>query len=662
MRRVSSRCAKPATLAALVLLALTAVVAAQAPTPQAPPVPTAAISGVVIDATTSRPIAGATVSLSRINSDNSMAAPGSLPRTLTDARGRFVFRNLPASTGYLISSRRFGYSGAYFGWTGPNGPNTLKDLRHIAVAEGQWVNNITVLLWRLGSVSGHVLDERGEPVIGVAVRLYTQRRLAGVVRWIDGAIATTDDRGAYRIVDLDPGQYVVGVPSVQSTLLTSVKDGTLIRAIGELETGGYGVSRGNGLEVPTIDADSGHRLAVTNFAMPPPPSAGVARAYPPTFYPASRALGTAQPLTIDYGTEQTGIDVRLEPVRALRVSGTLVPPPGLAPPTFLLRLMAVGSETLGFGSESATTMVETGGAFTFLNVPEGQYTLIAQSSTTAMNTGNGPARLPMPPGLRAESLSVGAIPGGSMGALSVSGNPEATWGRASISVGDANIDHLQIPLQSTAKITVRLVFADGVTPPSVDRPMLLSAEPANGDPSLGSASAFSPPGDAARTFAFEGLLGGRYLLRPPNAFNLISVVVDGKDVADTGIDASAGDITDVLVTLTDKKASITGTVHDAAGPTAAALIVFPTDPARWTNYGWRPTKILTSSAGTNGAFRFDRVLEGDYFIVAVDGTHQNDWTDPKFLDGAAAVASRVTIKWGETKTVDLAIAKVQVAK
>src|SRR6185295_13830680 len=48
---------------------------------------TAAISGVVKDATTGRPVAGATVSLRR------WMGTVSVPRAVTDPRGRFVFRN-----------------------------------------------------------------------------------------------------------------------------------------------------------------------------------------------------------------------------------------------------------------------------------------------------------------------------------------------------------------------------------------------------------------------------------------------------------------------------------------------------------------------------------------------------------------------------------------
>src|SRR5215470_710802 len=77
---------------------------------QAPSSGTAAVSGVVVDVASGRPLEGAIVMLVRRGSGP--LAPSQ--RMVTDAQGRFVFKDLPAAGGYALSATRFGYlSGDY---------------------------------------------------------------------------------------------------------------------------------------------------------------------------------------------------------------------------------------------------------------------------------------------------------------------------------------------------------------------------------------------------------------------------------------------------------------------------------------------------------------------------------------------------------------------
>jgi hypothetical protein len=92
----------------------------------------------------------------------------------------------------------------------------------------------------------------------------------------------------------------------------------------------------------------------------------------------------------------------------------------------------------------------------------------------------------------------------------------------------------------------------------------------------------------------------------------------------------------------------------------AAVIVFPVDRARWTDYGSDPLLIKSKAADISGAFLVKGLPEGDYFAVAVDRSQHDAWTDPKFLEAASAVAVRIALKWGDTKTLDLQVSKVVV--
>jgi hypothetical protein len=633
---------------AVSLVALTA-----GPSQQPAPVP-GAIAGVVIDAVTGKPVAGARVSLRHVD------ALGAGPRILTDARGRFVFAGLSPANDYFLDAARFGYANTRYGWNAPGGSSALSAIRRIVVAEGQVVEDIRIPLWRLGSISGRVVDERGEPVVGVVVRAFTMANIAGQAQPVAGALATTDDRGVYRLPDIAPGRYVIAVLSVQSTVLSSTPEVSQLRAVGELASGGIGGGRGAVVASPGIDVDGEHRLVLSNFATPPPPSRTESRAYPAVYYPVAGSAADATPIDMNYGDVRTGIDFQLQPVRAARVSGRI--DAGAMPiPRFLLRLLPKGSEQLGFGAEAATTQVESNGAFTFLNVPAGDYTLIAQGTVMDFSATDQDARLPDAPGFPAGGISVGSKPGApGLGYLVRAGTSEAGWARMPLSVGGTIIDFVIVPVHPAARIRGRIQFADGVKPPQLPF-ILLFAQPANGDPSLGNPSGRTAQNDPTFAFEIPGLLAGTYLLDTLSFVGMlpISVMWDGRDMKDIGFDGTLGrDFDDVVVTLTNRSSEIKGTVRDDNGPAAGAVLVFPAERERWTNYGWTPTRLQSVPAASNGVYRATRLPEGEYLVIAVDARLSKAWLDAKFLAAAAPLAKRIAVKWGEDVSLDLPIIEV----
>lgn len=180
---------------------------------------TAAITGAIFDATTGGPIAGAIVVLEE-------RVPGSPKRSyaqMTTAKGRFAFVDLPASPMYFLTTTKPGFLDGGYGRTDPRGSGAP-----IALVEGQWLRDVRLTMAHPGSISGTVIDERGEPVVGVHVRVLPQILVSGRTQWLAGVVAQTDDRGVYRIPGLGPGKYVVSVPSVQAT----VPVGTTIQAPG----------------------------------------------------------------------------------------------------------------------------------------------------------------------------------------------------------------------------------------------------------------------------------------------------------------------------------------------------------------------------------------------------------------------------------------------
>ena len=366
-------------------------------------------------------------------------------------------------------------------------------------------------------------------------------------------------------------------------------------------------------------------------------------------------LADATPIELKYGDARTAVDFQVEPVPAVRVSGRLEG--WTDPPAFLLRLLPRGGEQLGFGSEVATTVCEPDGRFTFLNVPQGDYTLIAQASVMDFTSGDESTRIADAPGFPQGGITVGSMEGApGLGYLSRHGAANPRWARQPVTIGSGDVEDLVVLLRPTVTIRGRLVFAEGVTPPAKNR-VLLHAVPANGDPSLGQPSGGTAPGAAADnlTFTVSGLLGGTYLLAPFQRFIIVSAITGGRDVVYSGFDASRGeDFDDVVLTLTDKFASIAGRVDGVPDRSrTAAVIVFPVQPDRWTNFGWRPAQFQTARASVEGEFTIEDLPAGEYYVIAVDAGDMHAWLDPKWLAAAAPAATRVTLGWGEKRDIGL---------
>jgi hypothetical protein len=111
--------------------------------------------------------------------------------------------------------------------------------------------------------------------------------------------------------------------------------------------------------------------------------------------------------------------------------------------------------------------------------------------------------------------------------------------------------------------------------------------------------------------------------------------------------------------VTDKVAKLSGVVQgEGANAAPPAVIYFPTDPAQWSRYGLRPTRIGSASVSSRGSFQVE-LPAGEYFVVAVPAPQNRLWQDPKRLEAASALARRVTLAWDETRTETLSVKEVR---
>lgn len=635
----------------LVVLSLIAVrVAARQQVPtSAPPATSAtgAISGVVIDGATGKPIGGARVTF------ESLVNPSNIHSMLTDPRGRFVFLRLPPSSDCNIIASKSGYASSEFTrWGSSLGPGNNDPSwwtqATIPLKQGEWLPNVTLTLWRNGGISGRVVDEANEPVVGIPVRALRVIFAAGVPHIAPGRIGTTDDRGIYRIGSLPAGKYFVMVPSVQSSVPASTSANTLAGRRTDAEPDGRRLINGLGLNA------GGERLVIGNYVTPPP-ATDRPMAYPTVFYPGARQLTNATPIDLAPGQERGGVDLAIQPVPAVRVSGTVVGA-GVIDPNFVLRLLPRGSENLGVGGEQATALVSASGAFTFLGVPSGSYTLDAGLNVTQLGGGG----LPATPGMLRMVYGGASAPSlpDDVGLWMMRKDVvEHEWVELPIDVGADDVTGLRITLRPSITVSGEVVW-DG--PPGRLPSVLI--EPAAGDPRLFPTHTGLGGPAATQQFSRTGLRAGEYVIRPVGASGstVVRVVANGQDVTTRTIDTSSGDISGVVVTMTTKTTTISGSVRDVTEPARpTSVVAFPVEKRQWSRYGFTPLTIAVATF-LGQRYTLTGLPAGEYFVVAVDAASGGAWKDPAWLEAASGVATRVTLKWDEPVTVDLSLARVQV--
>ena len=61
----------------------------------------------------------------------------------------------------------------------------------------------------------------------------------------------------------------------------------------------------------------------------------------------------------------------------------------------------------------------------------------------------------------------------------------------------------------------------------------------------------------------------------------------------------------------------------------------------------------------SSSFVIDGLPAGDYRAIAVAAHQVSAWQDPKFLERAAPLATRFTLQWGESRSLDLTLAVIK---
>jgi len=286
---------------------------------------TASIGGTIVSSA-GRPLAHAIVLLVDQRENRFLT-------TSTSDDGRYEFAALPGGT-YRINASKQGFSfpsdGVPFVPFGTSGIP-------VTVAPGEHSDRIDVTLVPWGSISGHVLDEAGEPVSGAVVGLLLSRYEGGRRRLVPSSVMRrpTDDRGEFRLFGIPDGQYVLGA-SVVETPANS--------------TGGYA----------------------------------------PTFFPGTSSAAEARFITIAAGDDAKGVDFGLASTPTARISGTLLDAAGR--PTTGGRFTLLSRSALGTRIDA---VINADGTFEFRNVPPGQWVIQADRGKLGGSVEGGFAAYPV---------------------------------------------------------------------------------------------------------------------------------------------------------------------------------------------------------------------------------------------------------------------------
>ncbi len=124
---------------------------------------------------------------------------------LTDAEGRFEFRELPAGR-FTLQASKSGYVNVQYGQTRP-----FESGKPIELADKQGLDNADISMPRGSVIAGRIVDEFGDAIPDVSVTAMRQSWQNGRRRLVPspGRVAQTNDLGQFRLYGLPPGDYYV---------------------------------------------------------------------------------------------------------------------------------------------------------------------------------------------------------------------------------------------------------------------------------------------------------------------------------------------------------------------------------------------------------------------------------------------------------------------
>jgi hypothetical protein len=553
----------------------------------------------VVALSSGRPLGDATVSIS------ALALPDSR-MSITDSQGRFEFAELAAGR-YFLGASRPGFMDVSHGQRRPGGAG-----RALALEEGER-RDLLLQLPRSSVITGRVVDERGEPVVNASVRVCRFSMDSGYRRADAVGSATTDDRGIYRIHSLQPGDYAVCATTRHT------------RPLNEGQRVQMEIDLLRRMKAFTLDPQG--RLVQQEFAKQLtalearlPAHVDPVFGYAPVCHPGTASLPSRIRVAPD--EERTGMDFHLTPVPLARIEGFVAGMPQVTSQMDPIMLVNA-DQTLSDMSDSARP--DSGGRFTFSNVAPGRYALVLRGT-----------------------------PDGSSPDVRLSAEAEVV-------VAGEDISHVVLNLQRGATVQGQVVF-NGTPPPglAIFPQMQVRIEPAvPGAIDRGLRGGTGATSDASGRFVLPNIPPGEYrmsaFMREPAGWFVESATIAGQDVVEQPFALKANQtVTSAIVTLTDQRAELTGTITTDKGEPAFEylILVYSTDERYWTS---RSQRMFVTNARQNGGFVIRGLRAGNYRVATLLDPEFGAWFNPEFVRSLESTSILISISDREKKVLNLRV-------
>ena len=315
-------------------------------------------------------------------------------------------------------------------------------------------------------------------------------------------------------------------------------------------------------------------------------------AYATVYYPNSQQPAGAGAIQLAAGEVQRGIDFVLHTIAISFIRGRVIKPAGGLKCSAALEagadelqgdfLTSGGLSVVGMVSGSDITsldfdvagarQVDPDGKFEFRNVPVGNHSLTGTCRVGKQRyTTNMPVQLDTVGLENVELRPVG--PSTITGQVTIEGESKSKVSDARVSLSGGQIFFLNVDGDSDSRGNVA---EDG-------------------------------------TFRLPDLVAGVYRInvKPPDGLYVKSIAEDGSDVAQSGVDLSAGAMTAaVQVVLSANGGSIEGSVENGAG---AQVTLIPSDPET------ARMRAQVTTADPHGRFAFPALAPGHYQLYAWEG-------------------------------------------
>jgi hypothetical protein len=289
---------------------------------------TGGISGSVTDAVTHLPVKKAMVSVNGMGNFNGRN-PGQ-QGAMTDSSGTFTIGNLPAGK-YQLTIHQQNYPQTRFGGAA----------KTVEVKAGETAGPVAVELIPGAVVSGHIVDEDGDPMPSCRVEIRQAKNPEQGVPML--GFSPSNEDGEYRAYGVAPGKYILWAECGQAV------------------------------------------FQARPFSVGPDPAPS--RAYAPQYYPLTSEIKGAQTVELTAGAEKSGVDFQMSPGAVTQVRGVFSPGgadwhPGNALTMQLMPLEAGGRNS---GMFRSADIDHARGTFEFRQVFPGAYMLAVFSQGNEEN-------------------------------------------------------------------------------------------------------------------------------------------------------------------------------------------------------------------------------------------------------------------------------------